>query len=80
MSEFNLKDLEFVFNKTFKKKPKFSINLKINDFSDWDSLGNFNLLLNVEEFYNFRFTTEEISKLSSIKEVIKILKDNNDRI
>ena len=51
------KDLEWNGYPNFDRKPKFSINLKINDFSDWDSLGNFNLLLNVEEFYNFRFTS-----------------------
>ena len=41
-------------------------NLKIGDFNSWDSLGNFNLLLAIEDFYKIKFSLEEIGEIKSI--------------
>ena len=39
-----------------KSKIKKNIkDLKINSLKEWDSLGNFNLLLEIEKQFNFRF-------------------------
>ena len=51
-------------------------NLKIGDFKEWDSLGNFNLLLAIEDSYNVRFTPEEIIKINSIGQIHEYLKSN----
>jgi len=46
--------------------------LKIGDFPEWDSLGNFNLLLAVEEFYEIRFSMEQMSQIKSAKQILDI--------
>jgi acyl carrier protein len=65
-----------VLKKSFprNKIPKKINNLKINDLEGWDSLGNFNLLLLIEDTYNIRFTQKEISTITSCKEIINFLK------
>ena len=49
-------------------------NLKIGDLEEWDSLGNFNLLLAVEAEYSIRFSIEEMSSLKSISQIIDTIK------
>ena len=44
--------------------------LKIGDIEEWDSQGNLNLLLAIEEEFNIRFSMEEMSELKSIKQII----------
>ena len=68
--------LNDILKKSFprNKIPKKIYNLKINDLEGWDSLGNFNLLLLIEDTYNIRFTQKEISTITSCKEIINFLK------
>lgn len=47
--------------------------LKMNDIDQWDSLGNFTLLLAIEEKFNIKFTVEEMSELHSIQSIINVL-------
>lgn len=61
-----------VFSKS--KIPKKIDSLKINDLKEWDSLGNFNLLLAVEDKYKIKFSMKEISEIKSIKNLLAILK------
>ncbi len=51
-------------------------DLKMGDFEEWDSLGNFNLILAIEQKYNIQFNMEDLENLTSIKEIKKSL--NND--
>ena len=76
MKILDLKDIENILYEVFpvKKFPKKIEELKYEDFNEWDSLGNFNLLLAVEEFYNIRFTMEEITNIRSVKELLHALK------
>lgn len=53
--------------------PKICTDLKSGDIPEWDSLGNFNLLLVVEEFYNVRFTTDQIAELKSAEQIYNAL-------
>ena len=57
---------------------KDCLNLKINDFKEWDSLGNFNLLLAFEEFYQIRFSIDEMNELNSVSKIIDIIDKNYD--
>jgi acyl carrier protein len=50
-------------------------SLEINSFPEWDSLGNLNLLLRIEEDLDFRFTSDEFSEVKSVNQVIDILKN-----
>ena len=51
-------------------------DLKMGDFDEWDSLGNFNLILAIEQKYEIQFNIEDLEKLTSIKEIQKLL-DND---
>ena len=46
-------------------------NLKIGDLPDWDSLGNFNLLLAIEEEFTIRFGIDDFAELKSIEQIKK---------
>ena len=76
MKILDLKDIENILCEVFSvnKFPKKIQELKYGDFNEWDSLSNFNLLLAVEEFYNIRFTSEEITNIRSVEQLILILK------
>ena len=60
---------------TFTKStiPKNIDNLKLGDFIEWDSLGNFNLLLEIEKEFNYRFDTTKFSEMKSVKDIKKNL-------
>ena len=53
MIKVKIEDIFNILNTTFQNSniPRDCRNLKIDDFDEWDSLGNFNLLLAIEEFY-----------------------------
>lgn len=56
---------------------KFDIpfdSLELNSIPEWDSLGNLNLLLRIEESFDCRFTSEELSEIKSINGIIHSLK------
>jgi acyl carrier protein len=76
MKILDLKDIENILYEVFSvnKFPKKIQELKYEDFNEWDSLGNFNLLLAVEEFYSVRFTMEEIINIRSVEQLIQVLK------
>jgi acyl carrier protein len=47
--------------------------LKMNDIDEWDSLGNFTLLLAVEEKFNVKFDLIEMPDLNSVSSIIRAL-------
>ena len=53
------------------------MNSKLNDYKNWDSLANFNLLLNIENKCNIKFTTKEFSNLKSFKDIYIAVKNKN---
>ena len=67
--------LKKVLQKTFTKSniPENMDNLKLGDFKEWDSLGNFNLLLEIEKEFNCRFDTTKFSEMKSVKDIKKNL-------
>ncbi len=71
------KILEETFSKS--KIPKNITKLKMGDLKEWDSLGNFNLLLAVEDEFNIKFTIKEISEIKSIKNLEQHVKKKNER-
>lgn len=50
--------------------PQSIQDLKIGDLEEWDSLGNFNLLLAVEERLSVRFNIEAMASIKSIQELV----------
>jgi|TARA_B100001964_G_C13637462_1_gene339057 acyl carrier protein len=77
MSINNLEKKIIIVLKKIFPRTKIKKNIKdlsINSFKDWDSLANFNLLLEIEKEFGTRFTTEQMSEIKSIKQIIKVLK------
>ena len=66
------KTLQKVFKINLKKKNV--LKLKIGDFKEWDSLGNFNLLLEIEKNFKIRFKQKELSSITSVNQIINYLK------
>ena len=60
----------------FIKELKIKVNEKnkINDFEEWDSLANFNILLSCEKNFKVKFSPKEFNKLNSFKEILKVVK------
>ena len=60
----------------FKKELKVNVNIKnkMNDFSEWDSIGNFNILLACEKKFQIKFTPNQFNTLTSFTEIEKIVK------
>ena len=66
--------ISVIFPKSKINKP--FIELKLGDMEEWDSQGNLNLLLAVEEKFNVRFAMEQMSELKSISEILSVLESN----
>ena len=63
---------------TFTKSniPENIDDLKMGDIDEWDSIGNFNLILAIEQKYGIQFNMEDLDNLKSVKEIKKLL-DND---
>ena len=63
---------------TFTKSniPENIDDLKMGDFEEWDSIGNFNLILAVEQKYKIQFDMENLDKIKSIKDIKKFLEND----
>ncbi len=74
-----IEEIRNLLQKTFpnEKVPKSILGLKLGDLKEWDSLGNFNLLLSVEDFYNLKFELNEISNIQSIEKLLETLSKKN---
>ena len=59
-------------------KVKVNSKNKIHDFEEWDSLGNFNILLSCEKFFKVKFNSQEFNKINSFKEILKIVKKKHN--
>ena len=45
-----------------------------NNIANWDSIGMINLILAIEQEFNIKFSSSEISELISVKFIIETLK------
>jgi len=81
MSKISSKNKQKILLETFKKvfpkkrNLKKIDNLEINSFMEWDSIGNLNLLLEVEKKFGFKFSMEEMSEIKSIKQINSKIKN-----
>ena len=70
----NLRD---ILMQTFKNStiPEEIKDLKMGDVDEWDSLGNFNLILAVESQYQIQFNMDELENLTSVSGIQKAIED-----
>ena len=56
----------------FKKELgiKISLNDKIYNHKQWDSIGNFNILLKCEKHFNIKFNSNEFIAFESVFDVV----------
>ena len=47
--------------------------LKMDDFKEWDSVGNFNLLLAIEDSFGISFEIDEITTIRSVSQILESL-------
>ena len=72
----NQNDLLILFKETFPTAT-FDVEfntLELNSIPEWDSLGNLNLILRIEEVSGIRFSSAELSEVKSIKQLVAALK------
>ena len=70
--KFFIKDLKELFKKELRVN-KISENNKLLDFKEWDSFGNFNVLLACENRFLIKFSEKEFTSLNSFKEISKVV-------
>jgi len=52
-------------------------DLSMGSLKEWDSLGNFNLLLSIENEFEVRFSAKEIGEIKSVAQIIEFLDSNH---
>ena len=52
-----------------KELPKNFEKIKMGNIVQWDSIGNMNLLMALEEHFSIRLTIEEMSEINSIVKI-----------
>jgi acyl carrier protein len=60
--------------KILRLRKKKSMNLKIDEVSNWDSLNNLQLLVFLEKEFKIKFTENELMSFTSLKKIFNILK------
>ncbi len=60
-------------SKVIKVNPKkLSNNLKVGDVSNWDSMAQINIYLNLKKKFHKEISIEKLSKIRSIKDWVKL--------
>jgi len=79
MKSIERSDFHEILNAAFPSAdiPEVFSDLKSGDIPEWDSLGNFNLLLAVEEYYEVRFTMDQMAELKSVEQIYNALIEMN---
>ena len=62
-----------------KKINKPVSQLKFGSLKGWDSLNHFQILLEVEKEFKIKFTTEIFTKIKSILDIKKYIKENEKK-
>ena len=73
MSEIENK-VKDVIKRTFNVDIKISESTSPSDISGWDSFGHLNLILELEENFNIKFSDEDMLKLDSVKNINDVVR------
>ncbi|MDP6173589.1 MAG: acyl carrier protein [Rhodospirillales bacterium] len=64
-----------IISRVFKIAPEdISEDLAAGDHENWDSVGHLELIMQIEEQFDFQFSMEEITELTSAKALDEALK------
>lgn len=59
-----------IMNNVLKIEIPLDLNVQRNDCAAWDSLKHFELIFNVEEEFQLRFSTDQIQKICSLEDIL----------
>ena len=62
------------------EKDDYSENTVINQIETWDSLKHMEFVISLEDQFSINLTGNEIAELRTIKDVIKLILINNEKI
>jgi acyl carrier protein len=70
-----------IFIETFSPTQPISFeqDISIGEIPEWDSFGNFNFLVSIEEHFSIRFTVDEMSELKSFFSILKAIETHNSK-
>jgi len=80
MKKIDLNNIKDLLSEVFSNSeiPDNVIDLKIGDLTEWDSLGNFNLLLLAEDWFEIKFSMIDMSTIKSVSQLISTIKNLRD--
>ena len=55
------------------EKGSLNIDTRMGSIEQWDSLGHFSFLMSIEESYNFKFSIEQMPKVTTINQILEIV-------
>ena len=69
-----MKELEQIFRNVFDL-PSLTLSelVSIEDLEEWDSLSHFELINEIENFYNIKINSKAINEMRSVKEILKVI-------
>ena len=71
--EVNLERLSSIFSEAFGEPIVLSINSKKEEIDQWDSINHLNLIVELEDQLDVKFSIKEIESMDSVTELLKIL-------
>lgn len=73
-----MEEIKKIIAQTFNCEQKsIKENSGPDTIEEWDSLGHFNLINNIEEYYGVMLSTNDIFKIKSVKDISIILDNYN---
>ena len=68
-----IKELEPIFLDILNKKISLNEETNASNIEEWDSLANFNILMEIERKFKISFNLNEIEKLKNIGEMANLI-------
>jgi acyl carrier protein len=68
-----LEQLQNVFNRAFENCPPINADSTKDSVPQWDSFGHLVLILELEKEFNLKLTTEQIEKMKSVADILKLI-------
>ncbi|MBQ6587185.1 MAG: acyl carrier protein [Butyrivibrio sp.] len=61
---------------TFRvNESKITLEIGMEDIDSWDSLTHMEMIANLESEFDFEFTTDEIMKMITVKDVVNVVEE-----
>lgn len=69
-----------IFSETLGVRERLALSTKRRDVPDWDSLGQINILLMLNERFDVKLGMEELVRLQSVKDIVDVLSSREIRL